>query len=558
MTPTEPTATLAPANAMRSLYAYSLVPVLSVSLLLFLTAVRRGRGAFGLAAFALTVCAWSFSLFTIWIPPLADLGERFAAIGAFISAGYLHAAYDVTRQRSYRLVVFAYGVAAAITAAGVLRPGLLYGPRAMVTGPMFWPSMALSVTAALVPLVHLYRRYREVDVAERASLRWIGVAGVLTYTGGLSNAVLLSHGYPLPYSMFFVLGGLLVVGHVLRSHEPRHERRLLERSLLYSAVAAFLSAGFLFGVVTLLQGSDEPFLGQYRIGALFLLFMAALAFEPIRQQLTEVVGRSVVKNRAPATAVAKGLVEQEARAEHAQRLAEIGALASAVAHEVRNPLGVLSAHLKLLERKDVDPDTVASMREQIQRASVFVDDLLTYGRPRPLELRLFDLVATVHLATSTAKQGSPFDTDEITFDVEASADELLVEADQAQIAQLFVVLFDNAIAAVHDRDGPQRVITRCRSAGDRLVVEVEDTGSGVPDAVVSRLFEPFVTSRKREGPRPGTGLGLAIAKKIVERHHGRITLAEGALGGACFEIHLPKVQAVLASSAEDGGQERRP
>lgn len=542
---------------MRSLYAYSLVPVLSVSLLLFTTALRRGRGAYGLAAFALTVALWSFSLFTIWIPPLADAGERFAAIGAFISAGYLHAAYDVTRQRSYRLVVFAYVVALVITGAGALRPGLLYGPRAMVAGPLFWPSMALSITAALVPLVHLYRRYREVDPAERASLRWLGVAGVLTYVGGLSNAVLLSHGYPLPYSMFFVLGGLLVVGHVLRSHEPTHERKLLERSLLYSAVAAFLSAGFLFGVVTLLQGSNEPFVGQYRIGALFLLFMAALAFEPIRQQLSELVGRRVVRNRAPATAVARGLVEQEARAEHAQRLAEIGALASAVAHEVRNPLGVLSAHLKILERKDVDPDTVASMREQIHRASVFVDDLLTYGRPRPLELRLFDLVATVKLAASTARQGSPLDTDHITFDLDDAPDELLVEADQAQIAQALVVLFDNAIVAVGERDGPQRVVARCRTEGDEHVVVVEDSGPGVPGAVRGRLFEPFVTSRKREGPRPGTGLGLAIAKRIFERHHGRITLEDGEVGGACFTIRLPKIQPVLASIGEDDAQGRR-
>ncbi len=557
MTPNCPAATLAPTSAMRSLYAYSLVPVLSVSLLLFLTAIRRGRRAFGLAAFALSVALWSFSLFTIWIPPLADTGERFAAVGAFISAGYLHAAYDVTRQRSYRLVLFAYAVALVITAGGVLRPGLLYGPRAMVTGPLFWPSMALSATAAVVPLVHLWRRYRDVDPAERASLRWLGLAGVLTYVGGMSNAVLLSHGYPLPYSMFFVLGGLLVVGHVLRTHEPTHERKLLERSLLYSAIAALLSAGFLFGVVTLLQGSNEPFIAQYRVGALFLLFMAALAFEPIRQQLTEVVGRRVAPNRAPATAVARGLVEQEARAEHAQRLAEIGALASAVAHEVRNPLGVLSAHLKMLERKDVDPETVASMREQIQRASVFVDDLLTYGRPRPLELRLFDLVATVKLAASTARQGSPLETDTVAFDLEDAPAELLVEADQAQIAQALVVLFDNAIIAVHGRDGPQRIAARCRSEGDTFVVLVEDSGPGVPEAVRGRLFEPFVTSRKREGARPGTGLGLAIAKRIVERHHGRITLEDGGLGGACFALRLPKIQPVLASGGEDDAQGRR-
>ena len=108
-------------------------------------------------------------------------------------------------------------------------------------------------------------------------------------------------------------------------------------------------------------------------------------------------------------------------------LAEIGALASAVAHEVRNPLGILGAHLSILERKDVDPETLAAMREQIDRASGFVDDLLTYGRPRPLELRLIDVVATIELAISTARQGAPFDASDITMNLVDPPPELLAE-----------------------------------------------------------------------------------------------------------------------------------
>lgn len=539
---------------MRSLYAYSLVPVLSVAVLLFLTAIRRGRRAFGLAAFALAVAAWSLSLFTIWVPSLFYLGERFAAVGAFIAAGYLHAAYAVTHQRSYRLVGFAYVVAVVITAGGILYPGLLYGPRAMVRGPLFWPSMALAIVAAIVPLFHLYRRYASASAPDRSTLRWLALAGVLTYAGSLSNAVLLSRGVALPYSMFLVLGGLLVVGHVLRAHEPPHERRLLERSLLYSAVAAFLSAGFLFGVVSLIERSDEPFVSQYKIGAAFLLFMAALAFEPLRQQLTEIVGRRVVRGRAPATAVANALVAQEERAEHAERLAEIGALASAVAHEVRNPLGVLAAHLTLLERRDVEAETVEAMREQITRASAFVDDLLTYGRPRPLELRLIDVVATLHLAASTAQQGAGVPLGDITVTIDDDPAEVFAEADQAQITQALVVIFDNALLALREHTGDQRIVARCLAFPDRCVLTVEDTGPGIPEAVRERLFDAFVTSRRREGPRPGTGLGLAIAKRIVERHHGSIRASDSPLGGARFEITLPKAQPVLASAPVDGGQ----
>lgn len=538
---------------MRSLYAYSLVPVLSVAVLLFLTAARRGRSAYGLAAFSLSVAAWSGTLFAIQFPQLAAVSERFAAVGAFIAAGYLHAAYSVTDQKDYRLLWFAYVTAAIITAAGALSPGLLYGPRAMVAGPLFWPSMALSVTAAVVPLVHLFRHYRRATPDARGPLRWLFVAGVLTYVGGLSNALLLAHGHAQPVAMFLVLGGLLVLGNVLRAHESRDEKRLLERSLLYSAVAAFLSAGFLFGVITLMEGPESFSLGPYRVGAAFLLFMAALAFEPLRLQLSELVGSRVVPNRASATEVARALAASEDRAEHAERLAEIGALASAVAHEVRNPLGILGAHLSILERKDVDAETVEAMREQIDRASVFVDDLLTYGRPRPLELRLIDVVATVELAMSTARQGAKFDAGDTTLDLVDPPPELLAEADQAQIAQALVVLFDNALLAVHDAE-TKSIRASCRAYENDVHIVIEDSGPGVPDEVRERLFEPFVTSRKREGPRPGTGLGLAIARGIVERHHGTIRADRGELGGARFTITLPKVQPVLATAAKSGGQ----
>src|SRR5688572_20815888 len=432
---------------MSFLYPYSLLPVLSVGTLLFFTAVRQGKRALGLTMYCLSIMLWSGMLALIWIPDFAIIGERFAAIGSLIAATYLHAAYDVMRQRSYRLVWFAYACAIVLTLAGVLRPGLLYGPMAQTRGPLFWPAMGLAVMAALVPLAQLYRAYRIAPPQDRSSLRRLALAGALCYAGGMSNAVLLAYGRALPWGMLLVLASLLVLANVMREYEPPAEKKLLERSLLYSAVAAFLSAGFLFGVMSLLGGTD-PLLTQYRLGALLLLFLAALAFEPIRLQLQEVIAKTVVRDRAPAAHVARALERQEEIAEHAQRLAEIGALTSAVAHEVRNPLGVLSAHLKLLARSGAAAETVADMQEQIDRAARFVDDPLTYGRRRPLELRLLDIVPMMQLALSTARQGLGFDAGEVETEVASSSPELLIEADQAQISQVLVILLDNAFLAV--------------------------------------------------------------------------------------------------------------
>lgn len=531
--------------ALGPLFAYSLVPVFCVALLLFFTAALRARNASGLALYCLSLAAWSGALLLICLPRTAWVGERFAAVGAFIAAGFLHSAYDVTKQRSYRLVVLAYLVALGVTVIGMVSPNALYGPLAMKRGPLFWPAMALSIAGMTVPLGHLALAYRDTPPERRPVLRGLGIAGALAYSGGLSNALLLSSGVALPFGMYLALAGLLVLAHVIAAHQTESDRRLMDRSLLYSALAAVLSAGFLFGVLTLMAGSGQPFLKEYRLGALFLLVLAALAFEPVRQQLQEWLGRRFLKGRAAASELAEALVAQEARADQAARLAELGQFTSAVAHEVRNPLGVLGAHLKLLERRGADADTVAAMREQLERAGHFVDELLRYGRPRPLEPRRVDLQATVALAYSTARQGLGPLAPEATFETQEDGG-LEVEADQAQLSQVLVILFENALLALHGTAAPRLRVT-CTHEGEQVRVRVEDSGPGVAPELLPRLFQPFVTGRKREGPRPGTGLGLAIARGIAERHGGHLSVGRSeALGGARFELVLPVLQRTLS------------
>src|SRR5439155_14498899 len=123
-----------------------------------------------------------------------------------------------------------------------------------------------------------------------------------------------------------------------------------------------------------------------------------------------------------------------------------------------------------------------------------------------------------------------------------------VEADQAQLSQLLVILLENALLALDA--APTRKLRIDGTVRDGSVqLSIEDSGPGVPPELLPRLFQPFVTGRKREGPRPGTGLGLAIARTICERHGGAITAGRSPLGGARFEVALPRVQPVLSVAA---------
>ncbi len=538
---------------MTELYAYSLLPVVAISLLLFFTVALRQRGPWGMAAYCGAIAVWSLSLLASFSPSeaMTEFGLRFSAVGAFVVAGYLHAAYDLTDQHDYRLVWFAYAVAAVISLAGTAFPGLLYDPVSLAAGPLFWPSMGLAVVASSVPLWHLATAYRDADDDQKRPLRMLFAAGFVGYLGAWSNATMLAYDIVLPYGLFLVLGSLLILGTLVQTMQTMANQKLFERSLLYSALTALLSAGFLFGALVFLAEPTGPMLRDYGVGALFLFCMAALAFEPVRQHIQEIIGRQIATDHVQATEIADELVEQEERADQAERLAELGTFTSAIAHEVRNPLGVIAAQLSVLARRDVDEAILDEMRHQIDRASEFLDDLLRYGRPRSLELRMIDLDATIGLAVSSATGAMGDEVcDGVDIETDVEPAPLNIEADQGQLLQVLVILVENALLAVEDHDDGGSVRLRARKlGGDEVRITVADNGLGIEEAVADTLFEPFVTTRKREVDSHGTGLGLAIARSIVERHGGTIDVGCGDEGGAQFEIRLPTDQDVLGVGA---------
>ena len=548
---------------MTPLYAYSLLPVVAISLLLFFTVTLRQRGPRGLSAYCLAIAVWSSNLLMAYSASeaLSEFGLRMSAVGAFVVAGYLHAAYDLTDQKRYGLVWFAYSIAVVITISGFAVPGLLYDPTSLAAGPMFWPSMVLAMTASMVPLWHLARAYRRSDGERRGHLKVLFGAGFIGYVGAWSNATMLAHGMMLPYGLFLVLGSLLLLASLVQSMQGSADKRLFERSLLYSALAALLSAGFLFGALVFLSDTAEPFLREYGIGALFLFCMAALAFEPVRQHFQEMIGRRISGQKAHVSDLAEALADQEERAHQAERLAELGTFTSAIAHEVRNPLGVISAYLSILQRQGADEETLQEMRDQISRASEFLDELLNYGRPRPLELRMVRLADTVELAISSATSGLGEELPpDVVWNCTIEPEDLTIEADQAQILQIFVILFENALFALEDSETKTIHIDAEKLDARTIRIGIEDSGPGIDEALAARLFDPFVTGRKREGKSHGTGLGLAIASGIVERHNGTICADRSPkLNGARFLIELPIHQNILgaATAAREDAQQKR-
>jgi PAS domain S-box-containing protein len=222
---------------------------------------------------------------------------------------------------------------------------------------------------------------------------------------------------------------------------------------------------------------------------------------------------------------------------HTERLAAMGRLAAGVAHEMNNPLGNILLHSKLLLEDEALAEPARGSAQRIVdntlRCKAIVRSLLDYARQSSTDMEWADVNELVRQAVGLVHH--EMESHRIGCDLVLDEHLPRVRCDARQIAQILVNLLQNAIEAVDGTGGRVEVRTE-RAATDGVVLRVTDDGRGIPADAVSRVFEPFYTTKPH-----GTGLGLAICYGIVERHHGRIWAESGRPDGegAAFVVELP-------------------
>jgi signal transduction histidine kinase len=241
-------------------------------------------------------------------------------------------------------------------------------------------------------------------------------------------------------------------------------------------------------------------------------------------------------------------VEQiEERERLRDRLAALGEMAAAMAHELKNPLAGIEVMAGLLRRKvPGSPDAQSILTDIINEAKMAnatVVEVLDYVRPVRLETERTSIADVVHAAVVIAEGKAPRGAVEVHTDI--PRDLPRVHGDRHHLCQVFTNLVINAFEALGGRgsvtisaeqgtiegdhgqpDGPAQVPT--------VVVRVVDDGPGVPPEMVDRLFDPFFTTKAQ-----GSGLGLAIVRKIVDAHDGRIDIRSAPGSGTRFTVTLP-------------------
>lgn len=222
----------------------------------------------------------------------------------------------------------------------------------------------------------------------------------------------------------------------------------------------------------------------------------------------------------------------------AERLSTIGTMSAAIAHEVNNPLGVISLHCQmLLEQVGSDDPKAGKLRaiaREASRMSVLLRGLLQLSRKPDLNVGRVDLGGLITEAVSaiTSLQEDP---GRVELRTEMAEDCRVIEADADQLGQVLRNLIANAFHAISGRGSI--TITAESTEDDRVAVRVSDTGEGIDLETLERLFEPFFTTRPFGA---GTGLGLSVSKDIIERHGGTVSVASRVGEGTTFTLLLPR------------------
>lgn len=246
------------------------------------------------------------------------------------------------------------------------------------------------------------------------------------------------------------------------------------------------------------------------------------------------------------------LQELQAELSHVSRVSEMGQMASALAHEINQPLAAASNYLQAARRLGArrDPgeagridEALAHAARQVERASQILRRLRTFIKKGDPELEPEDIAKLIEEGSAIALVGAR--ERGVTVRLQAAARLPAVLVDKIQIQQVIVNLMRNAIEAMEQSPRRELTVTAEQTADARqIIVRIVDTGPGLAPTVAERLFQPFVTTKSH-----GMGVGLSICRSIVLGHGGELVAHANPEGGTIFSFTLPLTDRDLASTS---------
>jgi PAS domain S-box-containing protein len=267
---------------------------------------------------------------------------------------------------------------------------------------------------------------------------------------------------------------------------------------------------------------------------------ANIAIAPLVTKKFSVIGRLIIVDDITER------IELESQLSQAEKMSSIGVLAAGVAHEVNTPLAVISSYAQMLSKQINGDPKLGSLLEKITRqtfrASEIVNNLLNFSRTSATEFSDVDLNKVI--AETLTLLEHQFKTSRIKVETDFHHDLPPIHGNPGKLQQVFLNLFLNAKDAMAGRGGTLNVQTR---NGTGVQVNIADTGTGIAPEHISKIYDPFFTTKMapREGQARGTGLGLSVTYGIIQEHAGQIRVDSAPGKGTIFHLEFPLVRKAI-------------
>jgi signal transduction histidine kinase len=356
-------------------------------------------------------------------------------------------------------------------------------------------------------------------------------AAFVGFLGGGTN-FLTVYSIPVPpFGNGLVVIFTCLIAYAVVRHQLMDIRIAIRKSLIYSISVTCLTVGY-FGLVYFVEKIFQTTFGYKSIGISLSAFaLMALVFQPLKIAIQSVV--DFVLFRAPHEELVKRMERLEQELSQAEKLKAVATLAAGMAHEIKNPLASIKTFAEYLPEKYDDPifreKFARIMQNEVGKINALVERLLDFAKPahpNKQPVRVSRLIED----TIEFLQGSLLNKKIEVVRSYSSYDEL--SADPVQIRQVFLNILLNSIEAV-ERPGCCISITTVAENG-YIEVIFADTGRGVPKGDLSRIFDPFYTTKAS-----GTGLGLSVVHSIVNEHGGSVSMDSDTGRGSTLRIRLP-------------------
>jgi signal transduction histidine kinase len=333
-----------------------------------------------------------------------------------------------------------------------------------------------------------------------------------------------------------------------------HERIGLTPQWYLGAYELYLSLIFPF-IADAYKGRPSEFITIYNAFRKVVFLDIGLAIEAYIHKSNEKLSYANRQLSAMAKELGRGLdkrteelMKSQDQLRQTERLAELGTLASGMAHEIGTPMNVILGRAELLQRKTKDSETAKGLQtiiDQVERITRIMNQLLTFARRRPIERRPTNINKVVEETLDMMQERLKRHRIKVVTDLSPSLPQ--ANADPDQIGQVILNLAINALHAMGD-DGTLQVRTSvvpvskgsAEDYSEMIEVSVSDTGHGIAPEDLDKIFNPFFTTKEAG---QGTGLGLTVVHGIVEEHGGRIRVESEVKRGTTFRVHLPIVSA---------------